>query len=81
MGAQAQALSDSSLLMEGAFGRAFLRPEAKAHVSLILGRSNPSLGWVATRLRQAVPAPVVRIQVATESNARLTTVLALEPKP
>ena len=79
VGAQVRALDDGSLLLEGGFGRAFLRPEAKAHVSLLLGRSNPTLGWVATRLGQVVPAPVVRIQALTEGNARLTTVLALAP--
>jgi hypothetical protein len=79
VGAQVQALGDGSLLMEGSFGRVFLRPEAKAHVSLLLGRSNPTLGWVATRLGQVVPAPVVRIQALVEGNARLTTVLALAP--
>lgn len=76
---QVQALADGSLLLQGGFGRAFLRPEPKAHVSLFLGRSDPTLGWLATRLGQVVPAPVVRIQALVEGNARLTTLLALEP--
>ncbi|MFH1035834.1 MAG: heparinase II/III family protein [Pseudomonadota bacterium] len=79
VGSRVQVLADGSLLLEGDFGRAYLRPEAKAHVSLLLGRSNPTLGWVATRLGQVVPTPVVRIQALTEGNARLTTVLALAP--
>lgn len=78
---QVQALEDGALLLRGGFGRALLRPEPKAHVSLFLGRSEPTLGWLATRLGQVVPAPVVRIQALVEGNARLTTVLALDRAP
>lgn len=76
-GSQVQVREDGSVLLQGQFGQAVLRPDPKAQVSLFLGRSNPTLGWAATRLGQVVPAPVLRVRALVEGNARLSTVLAL----
>lgn len=65
------------LVLNGPAGRALLRPEPKARVSLLLGRTEPALGWRSIEPGQVEPAPVVRVQVLLRGSARLTTSLVL----
>lgn len=66
-----------SFLLSGPFGQALFKPEPKAKVTLITGRSNPPLGWHALDLATVTPAPVLRVRAAVVGNARLTNVIAL----
>ena len=68
---------EDGLLLEGPWGRALLRPEPKASLEVISGRSKPPLGWLMDQEGRVLAAPVVRIFAPVEGSARLTTVLAL----
>ncbi len=68
---------EQGLLLEGAWGRVLMRPEPKAAMEVISGRSNPPLGWLADMEGGVMAAPVVRVFASVEGSARLTTVLAL----
>lgn len=66
-----------SFMLSGPFGQALFKPEPKAKVTLVTGRSNPPLGWQALDLGRVVPAPVLRLRAVVVGNARLTNVIAL----
>ncbi len=68
---------DQGLLLEADWGRVLMRPEPKAGLEVISGRSNPPLGWLADQEGGVMAAPVVRIYAPVEGSVRLTTVLAL----
>ena len=70
-------LESGLLVLNGPAGRWLLRPEAKARVSLLLGRTQPALGWRALEPGRVEPAPVVRVQALVRGAARLTTSLVL----
>lgn len=65
-----------SFMLSGPFGQALFKPEPKAKVTLVTGRSNPPLGWQALDLGRVVPAPVLRLRAAVVGNVRLTNVIA-----
>lgn len=76
-GTSVDTLEAGILVLHGPAGRMLLRPEAKARISLLLGRTQPALGWRALEPGRVEPAPVVRVQALVRGSARLTTSLVL----
>ncbi|MCB2189296.1 MAG: heparinase II/III-family protein [Deltaproteobacteria bacterium] len=64
------------LIIEGEFGRVFLKQETEAETTLVAGVSNPPLGWLAVDPGRVVAAPVIRQRARTVGNARFSTMLA-----
>jgi len=80
-GTSVDTLEGGVLVLNGPAGRMLLRPEAKARVSLLLGRTQPALGWRGLEPGRVEPAPVVRVQALVLGAARLTTSLVLPQGP
>jgi hypothetical protein len=68
---------DKSLIISGPWGKILMRPDQKAAVEIISGRSNPPLGWLADDVGRVKAAPVVRLHARVVGSARLTTSLVL----
>ncbi len=72
-----EAAGQGSFLLSGVFGQVLFKPEPKAKVTLVTGRGNPPLGWMALGLGRVTPAPVLLLRAAVVGNARITNVIAL----
>lgn len=67
---------DNAFVISGPWGSVLLRPDQKASVEVVSGRSNPPLGWLADEAGRVKAAPVVRLHARVVGSARLTTSLA-----
>ncbi len=67
------------LAVSGWFGKALIRPDPKAQVGVVRGRSDPPLGWRDGGRGNVEPVPVIVQRARTVGSARLTTVIVLRP--
>ncbi len=86
-GCQVEQAGGGALWLGGPWGRVLMRPEPKAAVEVVIGRSKPPLGWLAGQGGvgggggEVQAAPVVRLYARVVGSARLTTSLVLAPGP
>lgn len=67
------------LTVSGGFGKILVRPDPKARVGVVRGRSDPPLGWRADGRGGMQPSPVIVQSARTVGGARLSTVIVLSP--
>jgi hypothetical protein len=65
------------LTLKGPFGEAGFRPETKAKVEVVSGRSKPPLGWLADDQGKISIAPVLVVRAKVMGSTRLTNVIVL----
>ncbi|KIX11829.1 hypothetical protein [Dethiosulfatarculus sandiegensis] len=79
-GTQVEPVSDGSFSLNGPFGQAWFRPEPNTFVSVVKGRHQPPLGWLADENGHVAAAPVLAVQAKVMGAARITSVFAFEDK-
>lgn len=79
-GTEVEPYPDGSYSLAGPFGNALFRPEPQTFVSVVKGRHNPPLGWLADENGHVAAAPVLTVQAKVMGSARITSVFAFEDR-